>query len=257
MVNEAQLVPIYGRPRGPNQVPVRVFGTTLAFSRKAANQLLRAAERAYDLDYTVFRIESYNPDSTTPSGAPSAHQWPIAVDINPERNPMTGPSVLTTDMPRAFVDCFTREGFGWGGNWRSSKDPMHFSLAPNEGGTPRPEPFDQRLAARVAAKWRRLHGGVDMPIPGGVQPRRSGTNAPAFPGYSMSAAGAALLGGADANVRRFQQRLNQRGWNVATDGIFSRGLDRVVRAFQREKHLKIDGVVGPSTWRMIWEAPIT
>ena len=27
-----------------------------------------------------------------------------------------------------------RYGIGWGGNWRSSKDPMHFSIAKGEGG---------------------------------------------------------------------------------------------------------------------------
>jgi len=45
--------------------------------------------------------------------------------------------VCTTDMPRAFVQLFLDEGWGWGCNWNSTKDAMHFSKAPGEGGNGR------------------------------------------------------------------------------------------------------------------------
>ena len=105
----------------------------------------------------------------TPRGAPclsiSAHAWPLAVDINPERNAYSK-TRLITDMPEAFVQCFKEAGFGWGGNWRSAKDAMHFSLAPNEGGVPRPEAFDPRLQEQALEKWRQLHAGRWTRAPG-------------------------------------------------------------------------------------------
>ena len=32
-------------------------------------------------------------------------------------------------MPSDFVACFTDAGFGWGGNYSSRKDGMHFTIA--------------------------------------------------------------------------------------------------------------------------------
>jgi D-alanyl-D-alanine carboxypeptidase/Putative peptidoglycan binding domain len=257
MVSQEVLRPLFGLPAtGRNQVPVRVFGTTLTFSRQAANQLLRAAMRAYDVDYRVYRIESYNPRSTTAGGSISAHAWPIAVDINPETNPYSK-TQLKTDMPAEFIACFKQEGFGWGGNWRSAKDAMHFSIAPNEGGVPRPEPFDPRLQEQVAEKWRALHGGVDAPIDPSVPTRAAGKKAPAFPGFPLSHGLWKQTKQPDDHVRLCQKRLQERGWRVVVDGRFTVDLASVIRAFQREKRLRVDGQVDEDTWRLIWEAPVT
>lgn len=49
-------------------------------------------------------------------------------------------------------------------------------------------------------------------------------------------------------VREFQQRLADRGWHLAVDGWFGPETDRVTRAFQLDKNLMVDGVVGPVTW---------
>lgn len=62
----------------------------------------------------------------------SEHARGWAVDINSTRNPMG--KRLVTDMPAWFVQIWESEGWGWGGNWRSVKDAMHFSKAPAEGG---------------------------------------------------------------------------------------------------------------------------
>jgi hypothetical protein len=40
-------------------------------------------------------------------------------------------------MPASFRQLFLSEGWGWGGNWNSSKDAMHFSKATGEGGNMR------------------------------------------------------------------------------------------------------------------------
>jgi hypothetical protein len=57
----------------------------------------------------------------------STHSYGLGLDINAKWNPM-GP-VLHTTWSKAFVKCFTEQGFDWGGDWNGRKDPMHFSLA--------------------------------------------------------------------------------------------------------------------------------
>lgn len=235
-------------------VPVTVFGKTIAVDRRAANQLLRAAMKAYDVNYDVYRIESFNCRQTTSGGSWSAHAWAVAVDVNPEKNPFTrGP--LVTDMPRDFVECFTSEGFGWGGNWRSVKDAMHFSLAPNEGGRPKPSKFDRVLQQAAIELWVDRHGGVNVEPGPGPRPKRKGKKAPPFPGADMDRARFGRK--ENPNVRLFQERLAERGWRLDVTGKFNARTEQVVRAFQREKRLFVDGVVGKNTWRAIWEADIT
>jgi len=248
------LEPFYGPAcRRTNHVPVTVFGKTIPFEKRAANQLLRAAMKAYAVDYDVTRIESYNCRMTTSGTSQSAHSWAVAVDINPEQNPFTRGGVIT-NMPREFVECFTSEGFGWGGAWRSVKDAMHFSLAPNEGGKPRPETFDRKLQQQAIDLWVARNIGVN-PAPQPPHPRRKGKKGPDFPGTDMDRKGFARKD--DPNVRLFQARLAERGWRIDVSGKFDKRTEVVIRAFQREKRLYVDGVVGKNTWRMIWEAGIT
>ncbi len=49
-------------------------------------------------------------------------------------------------------------------------------------------------------------------------------------------------------VKTLQYLLGARGHPVTVDGIFGAKTDAAVRAFQRGKHLSVDGIVGPDTW---------
>ncbi len=60
-----------------------------------------------------------------------------------------------------------------------------------------------------------------------------------------------------SGVRMFQAQLRKRGWDIDVDGKFGEETTRIVKEFQKQKHLKRDGLVGPVTWRAIWEAPVT
>ena len=63
----------------------------------------------------------------------SAHSFGAALDVNPAQNPML--SKLQTDLPKEVSAYAKSIGLGWGGDWSSVKDPMHFSAQPTEGGS--------------------------------------------------------------------------------------------------------------------------
>jgi lysozyme len=58
-------------------------------------------------------------------------------------------------------------------------------------------------------------------------------------------------------VRTWQAKMNSRGWPLKADGVFGAKSHGTAVAFQHEKHLKVDGLVGPHTWEMSWKAPVT
>jgi peptidoglycan hydrolase-like protein with peptidoglycan-binding domain len=65
---------------------------------------------------------------------------------------------------------------------------------------------------------------------------------PAWPGRYLRD----YTSGSDA--RLWQQRMRDRGWPITVDGAYGPKSAATCRAFQQEKHLGVDGVVGPATW---------
>ncbi|GLW63613.1 hypothetical protein Arub01_18570 [Actinomadura rubrobrunea] len=96
-----------------------------------------------------------------------------------------------------------------------------------------------------------------MPAPGGStpspKPPTGGTKAPKWPGRYLTQP--PIMRGDD--VRTWQAQMRKRGWTITVDGAYGPQSERVCRAFQKEKGLVVDGIVGPKTWRAAWEAPIT
>lgn len=82
---------------------------------------------------------------------------------------------------------------------------------------------------------------VDIPKTGQVPP---------YPGI-------ARRGNTGNVVRAYQQRLKDRGWAIAVDGVFGPQTERIIKQFQAEKHLVVDGIAGPQTWHALWTAPVT
>lgn len=73
---------------------------------------------------------------------------------------------------------------------------------------------------------------------------------PAFPGVVKR-------GSRGPAVKAVQARLKARGWRVSVDSVFGPDTEAIVKAFQREKRLSSDGVVGPLTWRALWLEKVT
>lgn len=57
----------------------------------------------------------------------SSHFFGLAVDLNPESNPLGATTGGFADLPR-FVQCFTNQNFVWGGSFNGRKDLMHFQF---------------------------------------------------------------------------------------------------------------------------------
>jgi hypothetical protein len=98
--------------------------------------------------YEVRSVGSYNCRKVTGGSNYSNHAYGLAVDINADKNGYfagaTGPvQDHMTDMneqsPQFYTLFIGSEGWGWGGNWNSLKDAMHFSKARGEQGNMRGE----------------------------------------------------------------------------------------------------------------------
>jgi hypothetical protein len=64
-----------------------------------------------------------------------------------------------------------------------------------------------------------------------------------------------------SDVKVWQTKMIQRGWNLGptgADGVYGSKYSKpACEAFQTEKHLHIDGAVGPQTWNATWLLPVT
>ncbi len=78
-------------------------------------------------------------------------------------------------------------------------------------------------------------------------------NAPAYPGYVLGYAPSKY----DGNVLTWQGRMKARGWTISADGFFGPETLTVVKDFQAEKSLGVDGLIGEKTWTAAWESPVT
>jgi hypothetical protein len=97
-----------------------------------------------DLESTGYKIKSiggYRKAGTGGGTGPAdpdydkerySHPYGGSIDINSNQNPY-GKS-LVTDMPSNISEISAKHGLGWGGNWNSVKDAMHFSAIKREGG---------------------------------------------------------------------------------------------------------------------------
>jgi Putative peptidoglycan binding domain/N-acetylmuramoyl-L-alanine amidase len=98
-------------------------------------------------------------------------------------------------------------------------------------------------------------GGTPGPSPtpstgGAGQPKPSAT-APPYPGRVLR------LGTSGADVRQWQQKMSDRGWSIAVDGVYGPVSARTCKSFQAEKSLPVNGEVGPETWAATWAALVT
>jgi peptidoglycan hydrolase-like protein with peptidoglycan-binding domain len=76
---------------------------------------------------------------------------------------------------------------------------------------------------------------------------------PPWPGRDLTQP--PVMRGTDVLI--WQEQMVHRGWNLVADGVYGPASEAVCRAFQAEKKLSVDGVVGSKTWAAAWTAAIT
>lgn len=129
--------------------------------------------------------------------------------------------------------------------------------------------YNEDIILRVA-RLLEAGGGVTpaptpTPIPTPVpQPKPKPTPSfPAWPGIAFKARMNKRGAFVDSIVygealKPWQRCMAARGWNIGRDdGVFGPKCYKVCRAFQAEKGLTVDGVVGRNTWAAAWTKPVT
>lgn len=132
-------------------------------------------------------------------------------------------------------------------------------------------PFDQILSMASGGIY------VPGPDPGPTPPPSGGGDAPGFPlpggsYFGPEGGGSESVSGYHSHrgdLAQWQGQMINRGWNLGpagADGLYGSPGDTdpsqsmtgsVALAFQLEKGLAADGLIGPETWRTAWTAPIT
>lgn len=123
---------------GPeSKVELETIRSQSGKSTQVAKQYAGAFQGLIDyLDKAGYEIRSlggFNDRNVAGTNKKSYHAYGAAIDINPTTNPMGAD--LITDMPKEIGEVAKSLGLGWGGNWSSKKDAMHFSAAASEGGS--------------------------------------------------------------------------------------------------------------------------
>jgi hypothetical protein len=121
-------------------------------------------------------------------------------------------------------------------------------------------PSDLRLASRPAILSAAGRPGgppsssTPAPPAGGAPPTAGGVGAPPWPGRVLMVLRPYMSGD---DVTMWQARMRERGWAIAVDSLYGPDSADKCRAFQSEKGLQADAMVGPETWGATWSAPIT
>jgi hypothetical protein len=139
-------------------------------------------------------------------------------------------SLQSTDDPNGSgLGWHGMGGNAWGGHFDCPGDPI------------------KAQRPRILARVGEILGSGTAPVPAPTPPPVA--SGPAFPGEYLSVKSPMLH---DNNVREWQQRMHDRGWTITVDGWYGPASANVCRAFQQEKGLQSDGIVGPITWTSVF-----
>lgn len=137
--------------------------------------------------------------------------------------------------------------------------------------------FMRTAVAKLVAEWR---GGITLPVAEPLGAKIPSAIPPAFPlgkcrihekqmyfgekkgpDHEVSGYYQRKPDGSRGHIglQTFQKQMIHRGWVSigAPDGQYGDLTERVVRLFQAQKGLAVDGKIGPLTWNKAWTYPIT
>ncbi len=234
MLTTAELRTAWAPPCDPStMVAVELVQGVSVECHASAATAVRALGRVLEAHGYAVRAGdtgAYNCRQITGGTGHSLHAFGIAIDINWNTNPYRADNVLVTDMPRAMVRSAQRirsgngvQVWGWGGNYRRLKDPMHYEIV----CTP------EDLATGI--DWDT----VKQALPRAEPPRR-------WPVVCRGDRGPA--------VEKLQGLLGIVAPGDPGFGTFGPRTEAAVRAYQRGHGLDVDGRVGRQTWTALLSA---
>lgn len=131
----------------------------------------------------------------------------------------------------------TEAGFGWHG------------MGGSAWGDHLDCPGDKRKAQRAIILAKAIT--LVHPDPAKTPQPSAHPVTPAYPGQPLK------MGDSSHAIKVVSEHLQARGWRIDASRHYSRQLEHVVAEFQAEKHLRVDGIIGPVTWWAIWHLPVT
>lgn len=93
----------------------------------AAPRFIGLLNALYQRGYRPVSIGGYSNRNIAGTNQKSLHAYGLAIDIDPHKNPVQYGSNRHALPPRVGA-LAAKYGLAWGGNWKSYKDPMHFSV---------------------------------------------------------------------------------------------------------------------------------
>lgn len=109
---------------------VRAGGKTFTVNKHVAPRFVGFVNALAKQGYRPVSIGGYNNRNIAGTNQKSLHAYGLAIDIDPAKNPMyyNSPGHRPHGLPRNVGSLAAKYGLSWGGNWKNSKDYMHFSV---------------------------------------------------------------------------------------------------------------------------------
>ena len=134
----------WGDPHSPGFEKTNLVSVTLGNGKSVmVNKYAAGAFQGFlrDLEasgYPINSIGGYALRDKAGGGGISQHAYGNALDINPGANPFLRGAgrEAVTDMPPNISQMAAKWGLSWGGDWKSSKDAMHFEYTGVAGAQP-------------------------------------------------------------------------------------------------------------------------
>lgn len=116
-------------PRG-KLIGVNWRGRSFTVNAKVAPIFVALLDDLWKAGYRPKVIGGYSNRNIAGTGTQSLHALGYAIDIDPDRNPIyyNSPNHKPHDLPPNVKALAAKYGLKWGGNWKNTKDYMHFSM---------------------------------------------------------------------------------------------------------------------------------
>lgn len=155
----------------------------------------------------------------------SSHSWGTAIDLTLDGKLDTRGNNKTHYGLTLIAPIFNSYGWVWGAEFRT-EDAMHFEVSKS-----------------TLQQWQ-----AQGLLVGSTTSVAAATTPLAKAAGKIAVSPSVLKkGDTGAEVRLLQQKLNQHGAHLSTDGVFGNGTEKAVIAWQTKAGLAADGVVGPKT----------